>query len=65
MSAQQGETQELSSIKEEVGSSEVPPQMDPEEPWMFAMKMPDVLEGREPFDMAFIVSMRSRTTPQP
>lgn len=58
VAAQQGEIQELSSIKEEeFGSSEVPTQMDPEEPSMFAMEMPDELEGREPFDLAFIDSM--------
>ena len=58
VSAQQSEIQELSNIREEeFGSSEVPTQMNPEEPSMSAMEMPDKLEGRDPFDLAFIDSM--------
>ncbi len=58
VSTQQAEIDELRSIKEEeFGSSEVPLMMNPEEPSMYAMEMPDQLAGQEPLDLAFIDSM--------
>ena len=58
VSTQQAEIEQLSGIKEkEFGSSEVPLVMDPEEPSMYAMTMPDELAQKEPFDLAFIDSM--------
>jgi uncharacterized protein (DUF305 family) len=58
VSTQQAEIEQLSSIKEEeFGSSEVPLMMNPEEPSMYAMTMPDELTQKEPFDLAFIDSM--------
>ena len=55
---QQAEIEELASIKEaEFDSSEVPMMMNPEEPSMYAMAMPDELAQQEPFDLAFIDSM--------
>jgi uncharacterized protein (DUF305 family) len=58
VSTQQEEIEELKSIKEaEFGSSEVPTMMNPEEPSMFGMMMPDEIEEREPVDRAFIDSM--------
>jgi uncharacterized protein (DUF305 family) len=58
VSTQQAEVEQLASIKEEeFGSSELPTQMNPEEPSMYAMVMPDQLTGQEPFDLAFIDSM--------
>jgi uncharacterized protein (DUF305 family) len=56
--AQQDEIEQLATIKEEqFGSSEVPTQMNSEEPSMYAMMMPDQLAQQEPFDLAFIDSM--------
>jgi uncharacterized protein (DUF305 family) len=58
VSTQQAEIEQLASIKEaEFGSSEVPMMMNPEEPSMYAMAMPDELAQQEPFDLAFIDSM--------
>ena len=55
---QQSEIDEFGSIKDrEFGSSEVPTMMNPEEPSMNAMLMPDELAEQEPFDRAFIDSM--------
>ena len=57
-STQQAEIEQLASIKEaEFDSSEVPMMMNPEEPSMYAMAMPDELAQQEPFDLAFIDSM--------
>ena len=57
-STQQAEIEVLASIKEaEFDSSEVPMMMNPEEPSMYAMAMPDELVQQEPFDLAFIDSM--------
>jgi uncharacterized protein (DUF305 family) len=57
VSTQQAEIEQLASIKEaEFDSSEVP-MMNPEEPSMYAMAMPDELAQQEPFDLAFIDSM--------
>jgi uncharacterized protein (DUF305 family) len=58
VTTQQDEIEQLAAIREEqFGSSEVPTQMNPEEPSMFAMEMPDQLAQQEPFDLAFIDSM--------
>jgi uncharacterized protein (DUF305 family) len=58
VSTQQAEIEQLASIKEEeFGSSELPTQMDPEEPSMYAMVMPEELVQQEPFDLTFIDSM--------
>jgi uncharacterized protein (DUF305 family) len=58
VSTQQAEIEVLASIKEaEFDSSEVPMMMNPEEPSMYAMAMPDELAQQEPFDLAFIDSM--------
>ena len=58
VSSQQAEIEQLASIKEaEFDSSEVPMMMNPEEPSMYAMAMPDELAQQEPFDLAFIDSM--------
>ncbi len=58
IASQQSEIDEFESIKgEEFGSSELPARMNPEEPSMFGMMMPDELAGQEPFDRAFIDSM--------
>ncbi len=58
VSTQQAEIEQLASIKEaEFDSSEVPMMMNPEEPSMYAMAMPDELAQQEPFDLAFIDSM--------
>jgi uncharacterized protein (DUF305 family) len=58
VTTQQEEIEQLATIKEEqFGSSEVPTQMNPEEPSMFAMEMPDQLAQQESFDLAFIDSM--------
>jgi uncharacterized protein (DUF305 family) len=58
VTTQQEEIEQLATIKEEqFGSSEVPTQMNPEEPSMLAMEMPDQLAQQEPFDLAFIDSM--------
>jgi uncharacterized protein (DUF305 family) len=58
VSTQQAEIEQLASIKEaEFDSSEVPMMMNPEEPSMFAMTMPDELAQQEPFDRAFIDTM--------
>lgn len=58
VSTQQAEIEQLASIKEaEFDSSEVPMMMNPEEPSMYAMAMPDELAQQEPFDRAFIDSM--------
>ena len=58
VSTQRAEIEELESIKEaEFGSSEVPTAMNPEDPSMNAMEMPDELTGQRPFDRAFIDSM--------
>lgn len=57
ISDQQGEIQQLSSIKErEFGSSEVPDTMNPQDTSMYAMLMPDQLAEQRPFDKAFIDS---------
>jgi uncharacterized protein (DUF305 family) len=58
VSTQQAEIEVLASIKQaEFGSSEVPMMMNPEEPSMYAMAMPDELARQEPFDLAFIDTM--------
>ena len=58
VATQQAEIEQLASIKEEeFRSSEVSTQMDPQEPSMYAMAMPDELAQQEPFDLAFIDSM--------
>jgi uncharacterized protein (DUF305 family) len=58
VSTQQAEIEVLASIKEaEFDSLEVPMMMNPEEPSMYAMAMPDELAQQEPFDLAFIDSM--------
>jgi uncharacterized protein (DUF305 family) len=58
VTTQQDEIEQLAAIKEEqFGSSEVPTQMNPQEPSMFAMEMPEQLAQQEPFDLAFIDSM--------
>ncbi len=55
---QQAEIEVLASLKQaQFGSSEVPMMMNPEEPSMYAMAMPDELAQQEPFDLAFIDSM--------
>lgn len=57
ISDQQGEIEELSFIKEKnFGPSEVATTMNPEDPSMFAMLMPDRLAEQQPFDRAFIDS---------
>ena len=58
VTSQQSEIDEFGSIKDrEFGSSEMPTRMNPEEPSMSAMLMPDELAEQEPFDRAFIDSM--------
>ncbi len=58
VTSQQSEIDEFGSIKDrEFGSSEMPAMMNPEEPSMNAMLMPDELAEQEPFDRAFIDSM--------
>jgi uncharacterized protein (DUF305 family) len=58
VATQQAEIEVLASLKQtEFGSSEVPMMMNPEEPSMYAMAMPDELAQQEPFDLAFIDSM--------
>ena len=58
ISAQQAEIEELRSIKErEIGSSELPTAMNPEDPSHKAMLMPDQLAQQGSFDLAFIDSM--------
>jgi uncharacterized protein (DUF305 family) len=58
ISTQQGEIEELRSIKEqEFGTSEVPMQMSPEEMEMMGMEDPAELANQRPFDLAFISAM--------
>lgn len=58
VTSQQSEIDEFGSIKDrEFGSSEMPTRMNPEEPSMNAMLMPDELAEQEPFDRAFIDTM--------
>jgi uncharacterized protein (DUF305 family) len=58
VSTQQAEIEVLASIKQaQFGSSEVPMMMNPEDPAMQAMTMPDELAQQVPFDRAFIDSM--------
>lgn len=55
--SQQGQVEELRSIRERMlGSPEVATQMNPQDPSMFAMQMPDRLAAQKPFDKAFIDS---------
>ncbi len=57
ISEQQGQIEELSSIKErEFGSSEVADTMNPPDSSMCAMLMPDQLAEQRPLDKAFISS---------
>lgn len=57
ISAQQGEVEELISIKgRSFDSSEVATEMNPADRAMFAMLSPDRLAGQRPFDRAFIDS---------
>jgi uncharacterized protein (DUF305 family) len=57
ISDQQAQVEELSSIKERAfGSPEVATEMNPEDPSMLAMLMPDQLAAQSPFDKAFIDS---------
>ena len=58
ISTQQGEIEQLRSIKEqEFGTSEVPTQMSPEEMEMMGMEDPAELANQRPFDLAFINAM--------
>jgi len=58
ISTQQGEIEQLRSIKEqEFGTSEVPTQMSPEEMEMMGMEDPAELANQRPFDEAFINAM--------
>jgi uncharacterized protein (DUF305 family) len=58
ISTQQAEIEELRSIKEqELGTSEVPMQMSPEEMEMMRMEDPAELANQRPFDEAFINAM--------
>src|SRR5215207_504655 len=58
ISTQQAEIDELRSIKkQEVGTSEVPMQMNPEEMEMMGMEDPPELVNQRPFDEAFISAM--------
>ena len=57
ISSQQDQVEELRSIRERMfGSSEVATAMNPQDPSMFAMLMPDQLAAQQPFDKAFIDS---------